>query len=88
MSVIADPEEMDDFANTLRSFCEAIQSELAQLNAGFSSLSNSWQDIKQQEFAEMLGELNNQINQFTEVSEENVLYLHQQAERLREYLQA
>lgn len=88
MSVKADPEEIADFANTLRSFCEAVQSELAQLNASFSNLSNSWQDVKQQEFSEMLVELNNQINHFTEISEENVLYLLQQAERLREYLQA
>ena len=88
MSVQADPEEIESFAGTLRNFCEVVQDELNRLNSAFDYLSDSWQDVKQQQFAEMLGELTAQLYLFTEVSEDNVLYLMQQAERLREYLQA
>lgn len=88
MSVKADPEELESFAHILSSFCETVSEETARLNGAFDSLSDSWQDAKQREFAEMLTDLTQQLNNFMEVSEQNVHYLLQQAERLRDYLSA
>lgn len=88
MPVEADPDELENFAQTLSAFCENVMEELGRLNGSFESLSDSWRDVKQQEFAEILSSLTQQLQQFSEVSEENVKYLIQQAERLREYLNA
>lgn len=88
MSVHADPDELERFAQTLSGFCESVNEELRQLNAGFATLSESWADVKQREFEEMLRDLSRQFSHFTEASAENVRYLRQQAERLRAYLSA
>lgn len=88
MPVKADPDELENFAQKMNAFCESMMKELGQLNGSFESLSESWDDVKQQEFAEILSSLTQQLQQFSEVSEENVKYLYQQAERLREYLNA
>ncbi len=88
MPVEADPDELENFAQTLSTFCANMMEELGRLNGGFESLSDSWRDVKQQEFAEILSSLTQQLQQFSEVSDENVKYLLQQAERLREYLNA
>lgn len=85
---IADPEELDGFANELAAYRDALGSETARIQGRFASLGDSWQDEKRRAFEDQFDELVGQISRFEESCDDCIPFLHSLAERLRDYLQS
>jgi len=85
---IADPEELDGFANELSAYREALGSETARIQGRFASLGDTWQDEKRTAFEDQFNELVGQISRFEESCDDCIPFLHSLAERLRDYLQS
>lgn len=85
---IADPDELDRFANELASYRDALGSETGRIQGCFSSLGDTWQDEKRTAFEDQFNELVGQISRFEEACDDCVPFLHSLAERLRDYLQS
>lgn len=85
---IADPEELDKFANELASYRDMLSSETGRIQGGFASLGDTWQDEKRAAFEDQFNELVGQISRFEESCDDCIPFLHSLAERLRDYLQS
>lgn len=82
--VMVEPEDLRDFANTIRKYLDTMESETNNLKNSFDKL--EWEDIKNQQFSEILEELLRVLLNFKEGAEEQIPYLIKQAETLEEYL--
>jgi len=85
--VIADPEELEQFALSLQQFVDSLNDAVGNLNNAFASLGNTWQDEKRARFEDDYNALVQQLHNFNTNAEEQVPYLTAFAARLRDYLQ-
>jgi uncharacterized protein YukE len=85
---IADPDDLERFANTLVQFAADLQSNTAALNSAFQALGESWQDQEQRKFEGEYQELTRVLHDFAGRVEEHVPYLRKKAVHLRDYLQS
>ena len=85
---IADPDELERFAQCLCGFRDEISGAVTMLNAHFATLAETWQDQEQHKFeAEYLDLLRAHV-EFCRRIDEHVPYLKQKAVHLRDYLEA
>lgn len=83
---IGDPDELDNFAQTLVHFLDTLNEAVNGLNHGFSALGDTWQDEKRIRFEEDYKVLLQQLSVFESNATEQVPYLQKLASRLRDYL--
>lgn len=84
---IVDPEELRDFARTLKKFNTDLRERLGQLNNRLSALGSTWRDQEHKKFCQQFEEHTKIILRFLEASDRHVPYLMRKAEQVDEYLQ-
>ena len=82
-----DYEEIMNFANFLEEYITTVDEETGKLNSAFQQLGESWQDQKREAFEKVFEELMAALSNFKEQSFEQVPYLRELSERLKEYMQ-
>ncbi len=85
---IADPEELERFAQSLHKFIDSLNDAVSTLNGAFAVLGDTWQDEKRAQFEEDYSVLVQQLHQFNSNAVDQVPYLTALAARLRDYLQS
>ena len=88
MKANADPDALDDFSNQLVQFVDTLGDAQATLDSRFSSLRDSWDDPKSQQFEQELAELGAVLRRFQASASDHVPHLRNLAGRLRDYLQS
>ena len=85
---IADPEELERFAQSVHKFIDSLNDAVSTLNGAFAVLGDTWQDEKRAQFEEDYSVLVQQLHQFNSNAVDQVPYLTALAARLRDYLQS
>ena len=84
--VHANPEDIQQFARSLKQFNEQLNESMSQLNGKFESLSYTWQDQKHQKFAQEFIQTMKVLQRFLQTSEQHIPFLLKEAEILQQYL--
>jgi uncharacterized protein YukE len=84
---IVDPEELRQFALSLKKFSGDVQERITSLGGQLSSLERSWRDQEQKKFAEEFQQQILALTRFLEVVDRHVPYLLRKAAIIEEYLQ-
>lgn len=83
---VADPEDLDRFAQMLREFNNDLLSSSNRLRAQFSHLGETWRDQEHQKFAQEFEQTMRVIDMFIRSSEVQIPVLKRKAHHLRNYL--
>jgi uncharacterized protein YukE len=83
---IVDPDELRDFAASLKHYNELVADATATLQSRFSKLGETWRDQEQAKFAGEFDETVRAIGQFQKTSEEHIPWLLRKAEDVDKYL--
>jgi WXG100 family type VII secretion target len=83
---IVDPEELRQFAQSLKKFSSEIQTRINMLGGQLSALSKTWRDQEQKKFSEEFEQQVKGVQRLIEVIEEHIPYLVRKAEIIEEYL--
>jgi uncharacterized protein YukE len=84
-SVIADPEEIEQFARDLDSFNDVLSENLSRLHSQFGGLSVLWRDQEHERFAAEFEQTVRALHHFMRESEQQVPFLRRKAQHLRAY---
>jgi uncharacterized protein YukE len=86
--IIANPDELEEFARHLAQFAQTTREGLDRLNAELKEMGvTSWRDSRYQEYEGYHDDVQGRVKSALEVIEnEHILYLRSLAERLRAYL--
>jgi WXG100 family type VII secretion target len=83
---IVDPEELRQFAQSLKKFSNDIQTRINLLGGQLAALSKTWRDQEQKKFSEEFEQQVKGVQRLIEVIEEHIPYLVRKAEIIDEYL--
>ena len=83
---IGNPDDIDAIAGALESYLNTVEEETNRFNSAFEQYGDSWQDEKRQNFEETYGQLRAVIEQFKDNASEQIPYLRDLANILRDYL--
>ena len=83
---IVDPEELRQFAQSLKKFSNDIQTRINMLGGQLTALSKTWRDQEQKKFTEEFEQQVKGVSRLIEVIEEHIPYLIRKAEIIEEYL--
>ncbi|MGA2061370.1 MAG: WXG100 family type VII secretion target [Thermoguttaceae bacterium] len=83
---IVDPEELRQFAQSLKKFSAEIQARINMISGQLSALSKTWRDQEQKKFSEEFEQQVKGVQRLIEVIEEHIPYLVRKAEIIDEYL--
>lgn len=84
--VHGDPDEIDAFAADVAAFNDSIEDAKGQVIGCFEAVKGTWNDPVQAAFEDNFDALLMQLEQFRQMSEEQIPRLHRHAEDLRTYL--
>ena len=86
--IIANPDELEEFARHLDAFVQQTRESLQRMNAELNDMgSSSWRDARYTEYSGWYEQVQGQMTQACDVMEtEHITYLRSLAERLRNYL--
>lgn len=84
--VIAEPEELERFANDLKQFNAQLAESMARLNAQFGRLGETWRDQEHARFAQEFQQTVRVLHHFMRSSDEQIPFLRRKAQRLRDFL--
>lgn len=84
--VHANPEDIQQFARSLKQFNAQLNESMSQLNGKFEYLSYTWQDQKHQKFAQEFIQTMKVLQRFLQTSEQHIPFLLKEAEILQQYL--
>ena len=85
---VVDPEELRQFAQSLKKFNEQVRERAAALAHQLASLNATWRDQEHKKFAEQFDANMKVLVRFTETADEYVPYLIRKAQHIEDYLQA
>ena len=85
---IVDPEELRQFARSLKKFNMELRDRLARLNHDLQALSSTWRDQEHKRFAQQFEENTKMIGRFLELTDSHVPYLLRKAEQIDQYLES
>ena len=85
---IVDPEELRDFARSLKKFNNDLREQSRSLANQLASLSTTWRDQEHKKFALQFADGMKMIARFLENNERHVPYLLRKAEHIDEYLKS
>ena len=84
--VLADPEQLERFSQTLQAFSHNLEQQMQRLNGNLQDVSQHWQDRQQQEFKKDFDETMRSLRAFLQRSkEQHVPYLRKKAATLKRY---
>ena len=85
---VVDPEELRQFAQSLKKFNAQLRERAAALGNQLSALNSSWRDQEHRKFADQFEANMKVLLRFTETADEYVPYLLRKAQHIEDYLQA
>lgn len=83
---IADPEELERFAQELKQFTSQLDDSMKRLNSRFGRLSDTWRDQEHQKFARDYQQTMRVLTQFMHTADQQIPFLQRKAARIRDYL--
>lgn len=83
---IVDPEELRQFAQSLKKFNALVRDRAAAIGNQLAALNASWRDQEHRKFAEQFEQNMQVLLRFTETNEQHVPYLLRKAEHIEDYL--
>jgi uncharacterized protein YukE len=84
---VVDPEELRQFAQSLKKFNNGLREQAGALANKLSALSSTWRDQEHKKFAEQFETNMKVLVRFTEAADQYVPYLLRKAEHIEDYLQ-
>jgi WXG100 family type VII secretion target len=85
---IVDPDELRQFARSLKKFNSEIRDKLARLNHELQSLGSTWRDQEHKRFTQQYEEHTKIVLRFLEMSDQHIPYLVRKADQIDEYLRS
>ena len=85
---VVDPEELRQFAQSLKKFNLQLRERAAALGNQLAALSASWRDQEHKKFADAFDANMKVLLRFAETTDEYVPYLLRKAEHIEDYLQS
>jgi uncharacterized protein YukE len=83
---IVDPDELREFASSLKRYNELVADATATLQSQFAQLGETWRDQEQMKFSEQFEQTVRVIGQFQQASEEHIPLLNRKAAEIDQYL--
>ena len=83
---VVDPEEVRQFAMTLKKFVGGLRQSMTQVHGQMTNLGQTWRDQEHAKFAAEFEDTLRALQRFTETAEEHIPFLIRKAERIEEYL--
>ena len=84
---IVDPQQLRQFAQTLKQFNQDVLERMTALATQLGSLSNTWRDQENKKFCEQFEQHLRLMARFVEANNDHIPYLLRKAEHIEEYLQ-
>ena len=84
---IVDPEELRQFARSLKKFNTELQERIGALQAQMANLAKTWWDQEHKKFVEQFEQHLKVLARFIDINEQHVPYLLRKAEYIDQYLQ-
>ena len=85
---IVDPEELREFARSLKKFNHELREKSRLLSNQLTALAATWRDQEHKKFSEEFDQGMKVIGRFLESNDRYVPYLLRKAEHIDEYLQS
>ena len=85
---VVDPEELRQFAQSLKSFNNQLRDRAATLANQLATLSSTWRDQEHTKFVEQFDANMKVLLRFSETADEYVPYLLRKAQHIEDYLQS
>jgi uncharacterized protein YukE len=85
---VVDPDDVRQFALTLKKFNVELHERLTLLNNQLRTLGMTWRDQEHKRFAEQFEGHTKNLARFVEANETHIRYLVRKAEQIEEYLQS
>ena len=85
---VVDPEELREFARSLKKFNHDLRDRARALNGQLAALGSSWRDQEHAKFVQQFEEGMRMIARFLENNDRHVPYLLRKAEAIDEYLRS
>jgi uncharacterized protein YukE len=85
---VVDPEELRQFAQSLKKFNGNLRERASALASQLAALSASWRDQEHHKFAESFEAHMKVLLRFTEEADQYVPYLIRKAQHVEDYLQS
>jgi uncharacterized protein YukE len=83
---VVDPEELRQFAQSLKRFNVQLRERAAALANQLAALNATWRDQEHKKFAEQFDQNMQVLLRFTDAADQYVPYLLRKAEHIDEYL--
>lgn len=85
---VVNPEELRQFAQSLKNFNNQLRDRAATLANQLATLSSTWRDQEHKKFVEQFDANMKVLLRFTETADEYVPYLLRKAQHIEDYLQS
>ena len=85
---VVDPDDVRQFALSLKKFNAELRDRLTSLNSQLHALGMTWRDQEHKRFAEQFEGHTKNLARFVEANDVHVRYLVRKAEQIEEYLQS
>ena len=83
---IVDPEELRQFARTLKKFNSELRERATSLANQLTALGSSWRDQEHKKFLEQFEEEMRAIGRLTDTTDQHVPFLLRKAQHVEDYL--
>ena len=83
---IVDPDELRDFATSLKRYNDLVADATSTLQSQFAQLGETWRDQEQVKFSQEFEQTVRVISQFQQASEEHIPLLNRKAAEIDQYL--
>ncbi len=83
---IADPADLERFAQELKQFNAQLRDSTGRLNAQFGRLGETWRDQEHLKFAQEYEQTMRVLAQFMRTADQHIPFLLRKAQRIRDYL--
>lgn len=85
---VVDPDDVRQFALSLKKFNAELRERLTSLNNQLRTLGMTWRDQEHKRFAEQFESHTKNLVRFVDANDAHVRYLVRKAEQIEEYLQS
>lgn len=84
---VVDPEELRQFAQSLRRFTDQLRDRSTALGHQLAALNATWRDQEHKKFVEQFEANMKVLSRFLDISDQYVPYLLRKAEHIEDYLE-
>ncbi|MDP6445972.1 MAG: WXG100 family type VII secretion target [Pirellulaceae bacterium] len=85
---VVDPEELRQFARSLKKFNTELRERAQALGNQLNALGATWRDQEHRKFVEQFEQHMRVLARFAETADEHIPYLLRKAEHVEDYLQS